>query len=66
MMMTHTGPVGIVLGFSHRCLRSIRLLLGYAVSGVNGGGKVDHMGGSIVGLRRWKTVRPATFYEVDY
>ena len=26
---------------------------------VNGGGKVDHMGGSIVGLRRWKTVPPA-------
>ena len=33
---------------------------------VNGGGKVDHMGGSIVGLRRWKTVPPATFYKVDY
>ena len=24
------------------------------------------MGGSIVGLRRWKTVPPATFYKVDY
>ena len=36
--------------------------------GVNGGGKVDHMGGSIVGLRLscWKTVPPATFYKVDY
>ena len=33
---------------------------------VNGGGKVDHMGGSIVGLRRWKTVPPAAFYKVDY
>ena len=33
---------------------------------VNGGGKVDHMGGSIVGLRRWKTVPPATFFKVDY
>ena len=33
---------------------------------VNGGGKVDHMGGSIVGLRRWKTVPPAIFYKVDY
>ena len=36
----------------------------------NGGGKVGHLGGSIVGLRlstlrRWKTVPPATFY-VDY
>ena len=31
---------------------------------VNGGGKVDHMGGSIVGLRRWKTVPPAAFYIV--
>ena len=27
---------------------------------------MDHMGGSIVGLRRWKTVPPATFYKVDY
>ena len=24
------------------------------------------MGGSIVGLRRWKTVQPAAFYKVDY
>ena len=32
-------------------------------SSVNGGGKVDHMGGPIVGLRRWKTVPPATFYK---
>ena len=34
------------------------------VQSVNGGGKVDHMGGSIVGLRRWKTVPPAAFYIV--
>ena len=39
---------------------------GEGIPGVNGGGKVDHMGGSIVGLRRWKTVPPATFYKVDY
>ena len=24
------------------------------------------MGGSIVGLRRWRTVPPAAFYKVDY
>ena len=34
--------------------------------GVKGGGKVGHVGGSIVGLRRWKTVPPAVFYKVDY
>ena len=33
---------------------------------VNGGGKVCHVGGSIVGLRRWETVPPAAFYKVDY
>ena len=34
--------------------------------GVKGGGKVGHVGGSIIGLRRWKTVPPAVFYKVDY
>ena len=34
--------------------------------GINGGGKVGHVGGSIVDrLRRWKTVPPAVFYLDD-
>ena len=38
---------------------------------VKGGGKVGHVGGSIVGLRlstlrHWKTVPSAAFYKVDY
>ena len=33
---------------------------------VNGRGKVGHVGGSIVGLRRWETVSPAAFRRVDY
>ena len=39
--------------------RAIRNASTYSPAIVNGGGKVDHMGGSIVGLRRWKTVPPA-------
>ena len=41
---------------------------GFAVNdpSVNGGGKVDHVGGSIAGLRRWKTVPSTVFYKVDY
>ena len=41
---------------------------GFAVNdpSVNGGGKVGHVGGSIVGLWRWKTVPSAVFYKVDY
>ena len=30
---------------------------------VKGGGKVGQVGGSIVGLRRWKTVSSAPFYS---
>ena len=33
--------------------------------GVKGGGKEGQVGGSIVGLWRWKTVPSAVFYKVD-
>ena len=46
--------------------RAIAAVLEPLQLGVKGGGKVGHVGGSIVGLRRWKTVPSAIFYKVDY
>ena len=63
--MSHS-PCGEYDIFAGQLGRTLTLDIDTIVVRVNGGGKVDHMGGSIVGLRRWKTVPPATFCKVDY